>query len=107
VDLPDADPTFHTVYDLDERYQVPGMQYTQAHSICEKCPIFPSPNTGGGNGAKRRGIYDDKSRLMVVICQNMDLGRFLGERRRGNLPRKILGAGNPDRGQLPIYGMSH
>jgi hypothetical protein len=26
IDIPDDDPIFHTVYDLDERYQVPGMQ---------------------------------------------------------------------------------
>jgi len=25
-----------------------------------------------------RGIYDDKGRLMVAICHNMDLARFLG-----------------------------
>ena len=27
VDIPDNDPIFHTVYDLDGRYQVPGAQF--------------------------------------------------------------------------------
>ena len=27
VEIPDADPIFHTVYDLDPRVQVPGLQY--------------------------------------------------------------------------------
>src|SRR6202011_892535 len=27
VDIPDSDPIFHTVYDLDERYQIPGAEH--------------------------------------------------------------------------------
>ncbi len=27
VDIPNSDPIFHTVYDLDERLQVPGWQW--------------------------------------------------------------------------------
>src|SRR5215467_12181171 len=27
VDLPNNDPIFHTIYDLDDRFQVPGAQY--------------------------------------------------------------------------------
>ena len=29
VDIPDSDAIFHTIYDLDGRYQVPGAQYLQ------------------------------------------------------------------------------
>ena len=47
VDLQNDNPIFHTVYDLDDRYQVPGMQYTQTHIICEKCLTFPNFGTGG------------------------------------------------------------
>jgi hypothetical protein len=73
VDLPDNDPIFHTVFDLEHRYQVPGMQYTQTGSICEKCPTFPQWGSGGDT-PRWRGIYDDQGRLDVVICHNMDLG---------------------------------
>ena len=73
VDIPDDDPIFHTVFDLDHRYQVAGMQYTQTHSVCEKCPTNPRWGSGGDT-PRWRGIYDDKGRLIVVICHNMDLG---------------------------------
>jgi len=76
IDIPDSDAILHTVYDLEERYQVPGMQFTQTHSICEKCPSdrWRGADGAGGDTPHWRGIYDDKGRLMVVICHNMDLG---------------------------------
>ncbi len=64
VDIPNSDPIFHTVYDLDDRYQVPGEQFVYSHSTWEK----------DGYRARWRGIYDDKGRLIVAICHNMDLG---------------------------------
>ena len=64
VDLPNSDPIFHTVYDLDDRYQVPGEQFVESHQTYEK----------DGYQARWRGIYDDKGRLIVAICHNMDLG---------------------------------
>ena len=64
VDIPDDDPIFHTIYDLDKRFQVPGLQYVYSHRYAEK----------DGYEARWRGIYDDHGRLMVAICHNMDLG---------------------------------
>ena len=64
VDIDNADPIFHTIYDLDERYQVPGAQYLRSGSTSEF----------GGVDPHWRGIYDEKGRLMVAICHNMDLG---------------------------------
>ena len=64
VDLDNKDPIFHVIYDLDDRFQVPGLQYVYTGSVFEY----------DGFQAKWRGIYDDKGRLMVVICHNMDLG---------------------------------
>ena len=49
---------------MDDRYQVPGEQFVYTHRIPEK----------DGYEARWRGIYDDKGRLMVAICHNMDLG---------------------------------
>ena len=64
VDIPNGDSIFHTVYDLDDRYQVPGARYlsTGVTYKCDGCP------------ARWRGIYDDRGRLMVAICFNSDLG---------------------------------
>ena len=64
VEIPDSDPIFHSIYDLDQRYQVPGAQYLYSGRTYEQ----------DGVQAKWRGIYDDKGRLMVAICHNMDLG---------------------------------
>jgi len=64
VDIPDKDAIFHTIYDLDGRYQVPGAQYLRSGRTYEY----------DGYNATWRGIYDAKGRLMVAICHNMDLG---------------------------------
>ena len=63
VDIPDDDPIFHTVYDLNDRYQVPG----QAH-------LRVGYKYADGKGAHWRGIYDDQGRVMVAISFNSDLG---------------------------------
>jgi hypothetical protein len=47
VDIPDSDPIFHTIYDLSERYQVPGAQYLETHRIYE--------HDGGGSTTTTAG----------------------------------------------------
>jgi hypothetical protein len=66
VDLDNKDPIFHVLYDLENRFQVPGMQYVviPPHHLYEY----------DGYVARWEGIYDDKGRVMVAICHNMDLG---------------------------------
>ena len=64
VDLDNKDPIFHVIYDLDDRFQVPGAQYLYTGRVSEY----------DGYEAKWRGIYDDNGRVMVAICHNMDLG---------------------------------
>jgi hypothetical protein len=64
VDIPSTDPIFHTVYDLDSRYQVPGEQFVYTGRTFEQ----------DGYQARWRGIYDDHGRLVVAICHNVDLG---------------------------------
>ncbi len=64
ADIPDSDAIFHTIYDLDKRYQVPGAQYLRSGRTYEYDGYQP----------KWKGIYDDKGRVMVAICHDMDLG---------------------------------
>jgi len=64
VDLPKSDGIFHTLYDLDDKYQIPGAQYLRTGSTYEQ----------DGYQAEWKGIYDDKGRVEVAICHNMDLG---------------------------------
>ena len=65
VDIPDNDAIFHTVYDVDDRFQVPG----QAH-----LRLGYKNNGPDSVGAHWRGIYDDKGRIMVAISYNSDIG---------------------------------
>jgi hypothetical protein len=62
VEIPDADAIFHTVYDLDQRYQVPGRAHLQQGYKYH------------GIGAHWRGIYDDHGRIMIAISFNSDVG---------------------------------
>ncbi len=64
VEIRDEESIFHTVYDLDNRYQVPG----------EWSIRMGVPYRNDGVVAHWRGIYDDKNRLMVAISFNSDLG---------------------------------
>lgn len=62
VEIPSSDAIFHTVYDLDERYQMPGAEHLR------------TGYKNNGRVAHFRGIYDDKGRVMVAISFNSDVG---------------------------------
>jgi hypothetical protein len=64
VDIPQTDPLFHVVYDIDDHVQIPGIQILRSGRTYEDDGVDP----------QWRGIYDDEGRLMVVINHNMDLG---------------------------------
>ncbi len=64
VDIENADPIFHVLYDLQDRFQVPGRQFLYSGRTSEQ----------DGIEARWRGIYDSKGRLQIAICHNMDLG---------------------------------
>jgi hypothetical protein len=65
-EIDSSDPIFHTLFDLDERFQVPGAQYLETGLTFEKGETGKVPHW--------RGIRDDKGRIIVAICHNMDLG---------------------------------
>jgi hypothetical protein len=64
VEIDNADAIFHSVYDLDDRYQIPG-QWALARGTTYR---------NDGYHAYWRGIYDDHNRLMVAMCFNSDVG---------------------------------
>ena len=66
-DIPDKDPIFHTLWDLDDRFQVPG-----SANVWETGLTYEAGETG--KVPHWRCIRDDKGRVMVAICHNMDLG---------------------------------
>jgi hypothetical protein len=66
VDIDNKDPIFHTIYNLEKRFQVPGAQYLRSGRTYEM--------DANGRPEHWRAIYDDRGRIMVAICHNMDLG---------------------------------
>jgi hypothetical protein len=108
VEIPSSDAIFHTVFDLDDRYQVPGYQYSQSHSVCEKCATNSSVGyDNGGLGAHWRGIYDDTGRLMVAICHNMDLGDSWEHADNPKYPQKYSALGIRIGVNYITYAMTH
>jgi len=97
VDLDSKDPIFHTVYDLDDRIQVPGMQYVYSHVPYEYDGFQP----------KWRGIYDDHGRLMVAICHNMDLGDAWENSDDPRYPEKFAALAYRIAVNYVIYDLSH
>ena len=76
-DIPDSDEIFHTIYSLEDRYQVPGAQYFDTGKQYEAgMDVYPdgSKDYRAGMTPHWRAIRDDKGRIMVAICHNMDLG---------------------------------
>jgi len=78
------------LYDLSERFQVPGEQYVSTGRTYEKDGYIP----------EWRAIRDDRGRVMVAICHNMHLGDRLGMGRRSPVSGEICLAGFPARDQL-------
>jgi hypothetical protein len=97
VDLDDKDPIFHTIFDLDDRYQVPGAQFLRSRRTYEF----------DGFEARWRGIYDDKGRLMVAICHNMDLGDSWEHADNPEYPEKYSALGIRIGVNYVVYAMTH
>ena len=97
VDLPNSEAIFHTVYDLDDRYQVPGYQYLYSGRTYEQ----------DGFQARWRGIYDDKGRIVVAICHNMDLGDSWEHADDPEYPEKYSALGFRIGVNYLVYSMTH
>jgi len=97
VDLDDKDAIFHTIFDLDDRYQVPGAQFLRSRRTFEQ----------DGFEARWRGIYDDKGRLMVAICHNMDLGDSWEHADNPEYPEKFSELGIRIGVNYVLYAMTH
>ena len=65
-ELDNSNPIFHTIYDLEQRFQVPGWGAARRGITYEAGATGMTPHW--------RGIFDDKGRVLVAICHNMDLG---------------------------------
>jgi hypothetical protein len=98
VEIDSKDPIFHVIYDLDDKYQVPGAQYIRSGLTYERADGFPE---------HWRGIYDDKGRLMVTICFNVDLGDSWEHADNPEYPQKFSALGMRIGINYVAYAMSH
>ncbi len=65
MELPLEHEIFHCVYDLKEKPQIPSINHYWNGRTTERWDA---------KEAHYRGIFDDKGRMMVIICHNTDLG---------------------------------
>jgi uncharacterized protein DUF4159 len=63
VDIPNEDAIFHTLYDLNERFRVPG-----------SWGLYGPGYQNDGETPYWRAIYDDRNRIVAAITPNSDLG---------------------------------
>lgn len=95
LDIPDNDPIFHTLYDLDERIQVVGYEHLRdGHKL-------------DGYVARWRGIYDDKGRVMVAISFNSDIGDSWEHADNPTYPEKYSAMGMRLGINYILYAMTH
>jgi hypothetical protein len=73
-DIPADDPIFHTIYDLELRFQVPGAKVFDSGLTWENGDERLGGTFEQGKIPHWKAIYDDRGRIMVAICHNMDLG---------------------------------
>jgi len=67
-ELPLDHEIFHCVFDLTEKPQVPSIHW----ALAGRAQGLTSED--GTEPAQYKGIFDDKGRLMCIICFNTDLG---------------------------------
>src|SRR4051812_30721691 len=63
VEIPDDHPIWTVAYDLRQRYHIPGYQIVRGQEW-----------ERGGVGGHYRAILDERGRVQVAICFNMDIG---------------------------------
>ena len=99
VEIDNKDPIFHTVYDLDDRYQIlgqwalggrGGMSYRVAGTV-----------------AQWKGIYDDHGHLMVVMSFNSDIGDSWEWADDPRYPEKFSALGMRIGVNDVVYSMTH
>jgi Domain of unknown function (DUF4159) len=101
VEIPGDNPIFHTVYNLDDRFQVLGQW---------------ALGRGGYGGMNRRaagtvahwcGILDDRNRVMVAISFNSDLGDAWEWADSPTYPENMAGLAIRIGVNYVVYAMSH
>ena len=98
VEIDDKDPIFHTVYDLDDRYQVLGQWALRGGGMSYRV---------NGTHAEWKGIYDDQHHLMVAMSFNSDVGDSWEWADDPRYPEKFSALGMRIGVNYVVYSMTH
>jgi hypothetical protein len=99
VDMPSPDPIFHTVYDVNERYQILGQwALNRGNSMNQRA---------AGTVAHWLGVYDDRGRVMVAISFNSDVGDSWEFADDPRYPEKYSALGIRLAVNYVVYAMTH
>ncbi len=98
VEIEDKDAIFHTVYDLDERYQILGQWALRGGYMTQRA---------AGTVARWRGVYDEKGRLMVAMSFNSDVGDSWEWADDPRYPEKYSALGIRLGVNFVVYSMTH
>lgn len=97
LDIESGDPIFHVLYDLDTRWQVPGIVNYPFTKTYEYDGIEP----------KWRAVRDAKGRIGIAICHNMDMGDAWEWADSPHYPEKYASQAYRTGINYIIYAMTH
>jgi len=96
VELQNEDAIFHTVFDLDRRYQVSGAW-----------SLSGMPYLNGGRDPHWRAIYDGKGRVQVAVLFNHDTGDSWEWADDPDYPERYSALGIRTGVNYVVYAMTH
>jgi Domain of unknown function (DUF4159) len=99
VEIDSKDPIFHSVYDLNDRFQILGDWCIHFSIQCQQRAV--------GTTAHWMGVYDDKNRLMVMISFNQDIGDAWEWADGPQYPEKMAGEAIRIGVNYVVYAMTH
>lgn len=97
-DLPQDDPIFHMLSDVDQRVQIAGLAALQFGRTWER-PDDIQP--------RWRGIRDSSGRIVVAICHNMDLGDAWEHSNEAEYPAEMATAAHLVLVNYAMYDLTH
>jgi hypothetical protein len=104
VDLELDHEIFHCVYDLKEKPQIPSIEAWRSTGL-----TYEPWHGGDCHTPHFRAMFDDKGRMMSIMCHNTDLGD--GWEREGDDPRYFqefsVKKGYPMGINIVFYAMTH
>jgi hypothetical protein len=96
VEIANGDAIFHTVFDLDQRYQVAG-----------QWSLGGMPYLNGGRDPHWRAIYDDRGRIVVAVLFNHDTGDSWEWADDPDYPERYSALGIRTGVNYVMYSMTH